>query len=200
MFLRLAAMGGLACRDLNKAMTTYMDTRERRQQMDSTSEVSGMSGLMQTVTTAGAVGAGIIGGVFFTFTAFVMPALRKLPSAQGIEAMQSINKLAVTPPLMLVLFGTAILSVVTAIWAIRHRGQPVSPWLLAGALAYLAAILITMIGNIPLNNSLAVLDPHAAGAPAQWASFVTRWTAWNTARGLTSIAGTVLLIVALIRR
>jgi uncharacterized membrane protein len=199
MFLRLTAMGALAWPGLDKAMTAYTQTRGRNQ-MNATSEVSQLSGLMQTVVTAGAVGAGVIGGVFFTFTAFVLPALRKLPANQGISAMQSINKLAVTPPLMLVLFGTAILSVITASWAVRHWGQPVAPWLLAGGLAYLAAIVITIVGNIPLNNSLAVLDPHAAGAPAQWASFVTSWTVWNTLRGLAAIAGTAVFIVALARK
>jgi uncharacterized membrane protein len=199
MFLRLTAMGRLTWRGLNKAMTTYRNTRERSQ-MDQTSGVSALSGLIPPVTTAGAVGAGVIGGVFFTFTAFVMPALKKLPPAQGISAMQSINKLAVTPPLMLVLFGTAILSVVTASWAVRHWGQPLAPWLLTAGLAYLAAIVITMVGNIPLNNSLAGLDPHAAGAPAQWASFVTRWTVWNSLRGIAAVAGSAVFIVALLRR
>ncbi len=199
MFLRLAAMGRLTCGGLNKAMTTYTNTRERKP-MNEASEVSGLTGLMQTVTAAGAMGAGVIGGVFFTFTAFVMPALKKLPSAQGIGAMQSINKLAVTPPLMGVLSGTAILSVVTIVWAWRHWSQPVAPWLLAAGLAYLAAIVITIVGNIPLNNSLAIADPHAAGAPAQWASFVTRWTVWNTLRGLAAIAGSAVFIVALIRK
>jgi uncharacterized membrane protein len=199
MFLRLATMGCLTCRDLTRAMTAYMSTRERNQ-MKETGEVSGLGGLMQAVTTASAVGAGVIGGVFFTSTAFVMPALRRLPPAQGIGAMQSVNKLAVTPPLMGVLFGTAILSVVTIIWAWRHWAQPAAPWLLAAGLAYLAAIVITIAGNIPLNNSLAIADPHAAGAPAQWASFVTRWTAWNTLRGLAAIAGSAVFIVALIRK
>lgn len=31
---------------------------------------------MQTVTVAGGVGAALVGGVFFAFSAFVMPALR----------------------------------------------------------------------------------------------------------------------------
>jgi uncharacterized membrane protein len=167
--------------------------------MNGMSEVSGLTGLMQAVTTAGAVGAGVIGGVFFTFSAFVMPALRRLPAVQGIGAMQSINKLAVTPPLMLVLFGTAVLSVVTVIWAIRSWSHPVAPWLLAGGLAYLAAIVITIVGNVPLNNSLAILDPSAAGAPAQWASFASRWTIWNHLRGAGAAAGSVAYIVALLK-
>ena len=48
--------------------------------------------------------------MFFAFSSFVMPALRKLPSADGISAMQSINKQAPTPVFMTLLFGTAALS------------------------------------------------------------------------------------------
>ena len=46
------------------------------------------------VTIAGIVtllGAAMIGGVFFAFSSFVMKALARLPSAEGIAAMQSIN-------------------------------------------------------------------------------------------------------------
>src|SRR6516162_5972848 len=77
----------------------------------------GMSGFVQTVTVAGAIGAALVGGVFFAFSAFVMPALRRLPAAQGISAMQSINRTAVTAPLMLALFGTAVLSGIAIAWA-----------------------------------------------------------------------------------
>ena len=41
-----------------------------------------MSGLMQTVTVAAGVGAGLI-GVFFAFSAFVMPALGGCPRSRA---------------------------------------------------------------------------------------------------------------------
>ena len=159
----------------------------------------GMSGLMQTVAVAGAVGAVLVGGVFFAFSAFVMPALRRLPAAHGIGAMQSINRTAVTAPLMLALFGTAVLSGIAIVWAIRSWGHVSAPWLLAGGLAYLAAVVITAAGNVPLNDSLAGLDPASAGAPAQWASFVSHWTAWNHLRGAVAVAGGLAFILGLIR-
>lgn len=159
-----------------------------------------MSGLMQTVTVAAGVGAGLLGGVFFAFSAFVMPALRRLPATQGISAMQSINRLAVTAPLMLALFGTAMLSVVAIIWAIRSRGHAAALWMLAGGLAYIAAILITIAGNVPLNDTLATLDPSSAGAAAQWSHFVQRWTLLNHLRGAGSVAASAAFILAVLRR
>lgn len=58
------------------------------------------------ITVAAALGSGLAGGVFFAFSAFVMPALGAVSKPVGIAAMQSINNRAVKPPLMIALFGT----------------------------------------------------------------------------------------------
>jgi len=47
--------------------------------------------LIFILTLVSALGCGLIAGVFFAFSAFVMKALARLPPAQGIAAMQSIN-------------------------------------------------------------------------------------------------------------
>ena len=51
-----------------------------------------------------------------------MPALDRLAPAQSIRAMNSINKLAVTPVFMTALFGTALACAVLGVWSVRHRG------------------------------------------------------------------------------
>ena len=66
-----------------------------------------MTGLTYAATLITALGCGLVAGVFFAFSSFVMPALKRLPPAQGISAMRSINRLAVTPAFMTALFGTA---------------------------------------------------------------------------------------------
>lgn len=47
--------------------------------------------LIFVLTFASALGCGLIAGVFFAFSAFVMKALARLPPVQGIAAMQAIN-------------------------------------------------------------------------------------------------------------
>jgi uncharacterized membrane protein len=59
-----------------------------------------MSRLVQCLTLATALGCGLSAGVFFALSAFVMPALDRLAPGQSIRAMNSINKLAVTPVFM----------------------------------------------------------------------------------------------------
>ncbi len=71
-----------------------------------------IDGTPRAITLVAAIGSGLVGGVFFAFSSFVMPALRRLPDDQGISAMQAINKAAPTPLFMTALFGTAAVSLV----------------------------------------------------------------------------------------
>ena len=77
-----------------------------------------MDGLLGALTVAAALGCGVNAGVFFAFSSFVMKALGRLQPAQGIAAMQSINRVAVTPVFMTALFGTAAACVAAAVWAL----------------------------------------------------------------------------------
>src|SRR5689334_6341066 len=148
------------------------------------------------VTTTAAVGAALVGGVFFAFSTFVMSALDELPAAQGIEAMQAINRTAVGPGLMPALFGTAAACVGVGVVALRRRDRPGARWLLAGSTVYLVGVIgVTMAANVPLNDTLAAVQPHAAGAADTWSDYLTRWTAWNHVRAAGSIAAAGLLLV-----
>ena len=51
------------------------------------------------------LGCGLVGGVFFAFSSFVMGALARLPTAQGIVAMQSINVVVINPVFLGVFLG-----------------------------------------------------------------------------------------------
>ena len=149
-----------------------------------------------TITTVTAVGSGLAGGVFFAFSSFVMPALRRLPSGQGIAAMQSINKQAPTPVFMALLFGTAASAAGLGVYALLHRDQPQASWLLGGSVSYLASILITGAFHIPRNDKLAALDPNAAETAHYWTTYLSQWTAGNHVRALTCTAAAVLFTIA----
>ena len=77
-----------------------------------------MSSILYAATLVTALGCGLVAGVFFAFSTFVMAALKRLPAAEGIAAMQSINILAVTPIFMTTLFGTAVACLGLAAWAV----------------------------------------------------------------------------------
>jgi uncharacterized membrane protein len=65
------------------------------------------------------LGSAIIAGVFFAFSNFVMPALGRLPAVEGIVSMQAINVVVINPLFMAVFAGTAVLSLLVALLALR---------------------------------------------------------------------------------
>jgi uncharacterized membrane protein len=157
-----------------------------------------MTGLLAGVTLGTALGCGLCAGVFFAFSAFVMPALGRLPSGQGIAAMQSINRLAVTPAFMTALFGSALACAGLAVWGVVAWSERSAPWLVAGSVLYLAgAIVVTIAANVPLNDALAASRADGTGAADRWRSYLRRWTAWNHLRAAAALAAAGLLIVAL---
>lgn len=159
----------------------------------------GMTKNWELITLAAAVGCGTVGGVFFAFSGFVLGGLARLPYQQGIKAMQSINVTATRPPLMLALFGSALLCATLIVRAISTWGDRTAALLLAGAVLYLAgAVVLTIVCNVPLNNHLASLSVHAPDAARQWHSFVRGWTIANHVRAAASLAALACLVLALL--
>jgi uncharacterized membrane protein len=150
----------------------------------------------QALTLVAAVGSGLVAGVFFAFSTFVMGGLRRLPAAQGIAAMQSMNKLAPTAPFMIPFIGTALLCVGLGISALTRIGDADARWQLAGCLLYLAAIVLTGAYHVPRNDALDLVDPMAPGAAETWRHYASTWTAWNHVRTLTSTAALAAFVVA----
>ena len=157
-----------------------------------------MSGVLYIATVLTALGCGLIAGAFFAFSSFVMLALKRLPPAHGIAAMQSINKLAVTPAFMTALFGTAVACLGMVAWAAISSSERPNALVLAGAALYIVgAIGVTIACNVPLNDRLATLHPQDADAVGHWDEYVTKWTAWNHLRAAMSLAAAVTLTITL---
>ncbi len=157
-----------------------------------------MSGPAEAAAIVTALGCGLVAGVFFAFSTFVMGALRRLPPAQGIAAMQSINVVVITPAFMTALFGTAIACLGLIVWAVISPGEwPVAAVVAGAALYLVGAIGTTMAGNVPMNDRLADLNPGDAEAAVYWDEYVTRWTAWNHLRTAAALAAAAVLTVAI---
>ena len=156
-------------------------------------------GILMPLTLLAALGSGLVGGVFFGFSGFVMKALGRLRPAQGIATVQSINAMAVTPPLMIALFGTALACVTLVISSLLRWREPVALFRIVGGGVYLiGAVLVTIVGNVPLNNALAAVDPDSAEGATRWVQYVPHWTAWNSVRTVAAIVAAAILTLALI--
>lgn len=157
-----------------------------------------IGGWLFALTLFSALGCGLIAGVCFAFSAFVMKALARLPSAQGIAAMQSINIVAINPLFGVALFGTAAACIALAISSLLRWHKPDAAYLLAGSLLYLAGtILVTGVCNVPGNDALAAVDPASADGARLWAGYVTNWTAWNHVRTAAALSAAASFTIAL---
>jgi len=68
-----------------------------------------MSVLTTTSVVMALLGSSLIAGVFFAFSSFLMKALARIPTHQGIAAMQSINVVVINPTFLGTFMGTGVL-------------------------------------------------------------------------------------------
>lgn len=154
--------------------------------------------MKETVTIIALIGAALNAGVFFTFSTFTMQGLRRLAPAAGAAAMQEINREAPRPPLMIVMFGTAMLTTALMVNAVANI-EETTAWLhlVAGAVFLLGVILMTGMYHVPRNNRLDRLDPESRDGIAYWAVYYREWVRMNHVRMLAPAATAVLLAVSI---
>jgi uncharacterized membrane protein len=154
-----------------------------------------------TLQLFSALGCGLMAGVFFAFSTFVMRALARLPTAQGIAAMQSINITVLNPWFMIAFLGTAIACILLTISSLSKWHQPGAAYLLLGSLLYLVGtILVTIAFNVPLNDALAAFKPDSTDGANLWARYLTNWTIWNHVRTIAALVAAALFTIALCDR
>jgi uncharacterized membrane protein len=146
----------------------------------------------------GAIGCGLLAGVYFAFSAFIMTALGRIEQVQGVSAMNSISSTILGSWFMPFFYGTTLASLILVIGGLVRKGGPGAMAMLAGGLIYVAGMfLCTIIFNVPLNNALAAVDPASVAAASVWARYLKDWTFWNHVRTISSIASSALYIAAI---
>jgi uncharacterized membrane protein len=147
------------------------------------------------------LGSALIGGIFFAFSNFVMKAFARMPPAEGIAAMQSINVVVLNPLFLGAFMGTAVISLLIAVLAVKWWETPSAPWLVAGALLYLVGtFLLTSLGNVPLNKQLAAVQANDPAAIKVWEHYLDRWTLLNSVRTVAAICAALMFTVGLIQQ
>jgi uncharacterized membrane protein len=149
-----------------------------------------VTSLIEPLAVATPIGAGLMAGLFFFCSVVLMPALARIPGPAGISAMQAVNVVIVRALFLVVFLGTAAAALVLAVLAPE-------PLHMVAAAAYLVGVIgVTAAFNIPLNNALDRVAADSAEAERLWRHYLSRWTAWNHVRTVTSTAATVTLVLA----
>jgi len=153
-------------------------------------------GLLRGILILSCLGSGMMAGLFISFSTFMMKAFDSLGRAEGMRAMQAVNRFIVRPSFLLVFLGTAVLVLAAGLIAYISGG----PWKIlvcAAAIYVVACILSTITFNIPLNNRLEIMDPSTTEGQNFWAQYVDEWTRWNHVRALACVMTTILIAFSL---
>ncbi|MDQ0602662.1 putative membrane protein [Streptomyces canus] len=150
------------------------------------------------LTVLGVLGTGLVAGVFCAFSTFVMKGLAELPPSQGVAAMKAINVTALRPAFMLVFAGSAVLcAVIAVVTFVLWPDEGTVELLLGSALYLFGSFGVTMVANVPRNDTLMRLDAGTAEAAAYWPEYVREWTVWNHVRMVASGAAALAYVLAL---
>ena len=157
-----------------------------------------MNQLIPIVGTTALLGSALIGGVFFAFSSFVMKALARMPSSEGIAAMQSINVVVINPSFLSAFMGTTVLSLGVIGLALVHWSHPSAIYFMGAAVFYIVGtFLVTIFRNVPLNNQLAAMSATDPATRDVWDHYLDRWTMWNHVRTVAAMVAALLYTVGL---
>ena len=158
---------------------------------------------MRQVFTTGllwfsAIGCGLMAGIYFAFSTFIMTAFGRLGQAAGIAAMNAINVDIVRSLFMPLFLGTTVVGAALVVMGTLRVSEPGAVSMIAGGGLYVIGMfVVTMVFNVPLNNALAAVQPSAPEAGAVWAAYLKDWTFWNHVRTVASVVGCALFVAAL---
>lgn len=147
---------------------------------------------------AAAIGSGLVAGIFFAFSTFIMTAFSRIPAEQGIAAMNSINVTIVRSPFMLLFVPTAILCLIIVALAVMNWRGSASSFMLAGAALYIVgSFFSTIVFNVPMNDALERVSGNGPEAAQLWTTYLWDWTWWNHVRTIASLLASAAFVRAL---
>ncbi len=141
-------------------------------------------------------GSGVVTGLLFAFSNFVMRALEDLPTEHGMFAMQRINERIINPIFLMFFMGTPVLCLIIVVVSALELRTSGHAYLLAGAVVYLLGPFgITILFNVPLNNKLA--GTSLSESAEAWPLYQKKWQWWNHIRTYMGILAVFLLALGL---
>jgi uncharacterized membrane protein len=133
----------------------------------------------------------LAGGVYFTFSGFVMRALGQ-SGASGAEVMRMINRVILRSAFMPLFFGSTALTAAAALLGLSRLPDS-SGWLMlsGGAVYVLGMFGVTAAFNVPLNSRLD------EAPEAVWPEYLESWTRWNHLRTVACLVAGALFLLAM---
>lgn len=153
--------------------------------------------LVSLLILAAALGCGLMSGLLFAFSNFVMQGLTRVQDDAGASAMQAINTTILNPLFFTIFFGTGAVSAALLVFSVPHLPAASAIFSVIGSLLYLVGVLgVTMLCNVPMNKQLATVNVADVESLAYWRVFVPRWMRWNHVRTVAAVFALAAFILA----
>jgi uncharacterized membrane protein len=155
-----------------------------------------MTSVRRLVLVAATLATGLAAGFFYAYHVSVTRGLAAVGDRAYVETMQAINANVRNWQFAAGFFGALVLGVAaTAVRARRWR-SPVTWLAAAGVTLFLAAFLVTMTVNVPLNEDLAVANLAAPDLATVRSAYEASWNRANALRTGLSVAAFACLVAA----
>ena len=151
--------------------------------------------LLATTRSANLLLAGMLAGNELGTWVAVHPALGRLSAAECIRAEQEVTRrfAAIMPFWM----SSVIASCLAVLALIRDRRSRAFRSTLAGTACFVAMLLSTLFGNVPINNRVLELSPETDAE--EFSRLRERWDRLHALRVLLNVAGLSLLQLGALR-
>lgn len=141
---------------------------------------------------------GLSAGLFYAWQVSVIPGTKLVQDVTYIETMQQINRAIINPPFMLIFLGALIMQILSVYLYWNTTG---AFWFILGATALYGAgtVLITGMGNVPLNDALDSLKLRQLSADqitAERRGYEARWNRFHIIRTAFSVFSFMMLLAA----
>ena len=152
--------------------------------------------LLNAVLWFAALSAGVMAGVYFTFSVFAMRAFAELDDGAGARTMQAVNRVILRSLFLPLFFLSSAASLLLILFGVLGLGP--ATMLVTGGMVYMVGMFgVTVVANVPLNNRLEAVDADSAAGRAVWAEYQRRWTPWNHVRTVACIVAMAIFIIAI---
>lgn len=144
--------------------------------------------------------SGLMAGLFYSWSISVTPGLAKVNDENYLKAFQSMNRAILNPVFLIIFMGLVILLILLS-YLSYNSTEPAQFWyILSATVLYIAGVIVvTIFGNVPMNNKLEVLQIESINLE-QMASFrlgfENKWNKLNMIRTICSALSFLMLIMA----
>jgi uncharacterized membrane protein len=130
------------------------------------------------------------GGVFLSFSDFIMRGFANAKDISAIDSMQGLNRTVLRSIFLTSFMGLAPISIAFSVYAGNLLTYS------ATGIYLVSVILVTIGGNVPMNEKLDKMSKNSEEAKVYWTIYLKDWTRWNHIRTMGSFVTSILFLIA----